>query len=149
MPVEITVVEEARAEDREAIFPALIAFNRANAPDPEYAHLTLLVHDADGRPAGGLWGRGFYQWLFVEYLVVPESMRGQGVGRDLMARAEAWARAKGYVGVWVDTFSFQARPFYEKLGFTVFGGVAGVSAGDVEDMVGEAVLTHSASLMLR
>jgi GNAT superfamily N-acetyltransferase len=38
-----------------------------------------------------------------------------------MARAEAWARQRNLAGMWLDTFAFQARPFYEKLGFTVFG----------------------------
>ncbi|MDB5536981.1 MAG: Acetyltransferase family protein, partial [Devosia sp.] len=27
------------------------------------------------------------------------------------------------VGIWLDTFSFQARPFYEKLGYSVFGTI--------------------------
>ena len=38
-----------------------------------------------------------------------------------MAAAEAEGRRRGCAIVWLDTFEFQARPFYEKLGFTVFG----------------------------
>ena len=40
-----------------------------------------------------------------------------------MARAEAEARARGCVGAWLDTFGFQARPFYEALGYAVFGAL--------------------------
>jgi len=43
------------------------------------------------------------------------------VGRKLMEEAEKIARAQKLTGIWLDTFDFQARPFYEKLGFTIFG----------------------------
>jgi hypothetical protein len=36
---------------------------------------------------------------------------------------------RGCVGVWLDTFSFQARGFYEKLGYRVFGEVADYPPG--------------------
>jgi RimJ/RimL family protein N-acetyltransferase len=38
-----------------------------------------------------------------------------------MHRAEDIARAHGCIGLWLDTYEFQARGFYEKLGFTLFG----------------------------
>jgi hypothetical protein len=38
-----------------------------------------------------------------------------------MATAEAAAKARGCRGAYVDTFSFQAAPFYRKLGFKPFG----------------------------
>ena len=59
--------------------------------------------------------------MFIQYLFVPEDLRGQGVGTELMQRAEDWGRSQGLTGIWIDTFEFQARGFYEKLGFTVFG----------------------------
>ena len=40
-----------------------------------------------------------------------------------MTRAEEIARQRDCIGMWLDTYSFQARGFYEKLGFTVFGQV--------------------------
>jgi hypothetical protein len=38
-----------------------------------------------------------------------------------MRAAEAVAIERGCIGVWLDTFAFQARPFYERLGYSVFG----------------------------
>jgi GNAT superfamily N-acetyltransferase len=40
-----------------------------------------------------------------------------------MNRAEIFARERGCIGMWLDTFEFQARGFYEKLGFEVFGTI--------------------------
>jgi GNAT superfamily N-acetyltransferase len=38
-----------------------------------------------------------------------------------MAAAEEEGRRRGCTAVWLDTFEFQARPFYEKLGYSNFG----------------------------
>ena len=54
---------------------------------------------------------------------MPESARGRGLGRTLMRQAEDVALRRGCHGAWLDTFSFQARGFYEKLGYTVFGSI--------------------------
>ena len=56
-------------------------------------------------------------------------LRGQNLGSRLMAQAEAHARAQNLAGIWLDTYSFQARPFYEKLGFTVVGEIPDMPPG--------------------
>jgi GNAT superfamily N-acetyltransferase len=117
----IVVSEACRAEDREAIYRPLIAYNCSVGPDPGYGTLALLIQDSAGAVSGGLWGRIFYDWLVVELLFIPEPLRRTGLGRRLLSQAEQHARDRGCIGIWLDTFSFQARPFYEKLGFTVFG----------------------------
>jgi GNAT superfamily N-acetyltransferase len=83
--------------------------------------LVIPIRDDSGSVAGGLWGHTQFQWLHVEMLLVPEPLRGQGVGSALMAAAESEARKRGCLGAHLDTFSFQAASFYEKLGFTRFG----------------------------
>jgi GNAT superfamily N-acetyltransferase len=60
-------------------------------------------------------------WLYVHYLWVASELRGTGLGQDILARAEAEARQRGCHAVWLDTFSFQAPGFYEKLGYQEFG----------------------------
>jgi GNAT superfamily N-acetyltransferase len=117
----IAYTNEGRTEDREAILQPLIAYNLANAPDPKFEMLGLLLKDDADETVGGLWGRIAYDWLFVELLFVPEALRGTGVGTKLLGQAEEIARQQGCTGVWLDTFEFQARPFYERLGYSVFG----------------------------
>ena len=61
--------------------------------------------------------------------MVPADARGQGLGTQIMQRAEAEALARGCVGAWLDTFEFQARGFYEKLGYACFGQIDGYPPG--------------------
>jgi GNAT superfamily N-acetyltransferase len=79
----------------------------------------LKLQDADDALVGGLSGTMFWDWLFVAALWVHQDRRGQGAGKALLAAAEAHAAAAGCHSVWLDTF--QARAFYENLGYHVFG----------------------------
>ncbi|CAN5409642.1 GNAT family N-acetyltransferase [soil metagenome] len=108
---------------RAAIIKGLLAYNRAQTGISDNRPLAVLVHDAEGQVIGGLWGRTAYGWLFTELLFVPKSLRGKGVGKSLLLQAEAQARERGCHGAWLDTFAFQARPFYEGLGYACFGEI--------------------------
>jgi hypothetical protein len=46
-----------------------------------------------------------------------------------MKRAETYAIEHCCTDAFLDTFSFQARPFYEKLGYRVFGTLENHPAG--------------------
>ena len=126
--MEIRLTDEPPPHARDALLHRLVAFNEAAAGPSDARPLALLLGD-DVAPEGGLWGRTAYGWLFVELLVVPDRLRGQGVGSELLRRAEAEARARGCRGVWLDTFEFQARGFYERHGYTVFGRLDDYPAG--------------------
>ncbi|MBM7405800.1 MULTISPECIES: GNAT family N-acetyltransferase [Sphingomonas] len=121
MTFRLHIPEQPSPEDREAVLAPLRAYNEQMAGPAKAEPVAILLHDEEGNSVGGLWGRSGYDWLFVEYLAVPEAWRGQGTGSALIAEAERIARARGCCGLWLDTFAFQARGFYEKLGFRVFG----------------------------
>jgi GNAT superfamily N-acetyltransferase len=107
-----------------AVEDGLIAFNRAAARPDDWRPLTLSVRRAgEVEPAGGLVGHTFFGWLFVRLFFLPQDLRRQGLGKELLRRAEDEARARGCVGAHLDTFSFQARGFYEKQGYAVFGAL--------------------------
>ena len=129
---EIVYEAELRPESRQAVVDGLVAFNRAQTPDfaGPFANIGLLLkHPETGQVDGGLTGRISFGWLFVELLFVPERLRGQGVGRRLMEQAEAVAREQGCVGIWLDTFTFQAPGFYRKLGYALFGEIPDYPTG--------------------
>ena len=117
----VTVCEDPTDAVRDAILAALTRFNTDNGYPPDPAPVALTITDDDGKIVGGLWGRTVDDWLFVDYLFVPSSLRGRDLGMQLMSKAEAIAIERGCVGSWLTTFTFQARGFYEKLGYDVFG----------------------------
>ena len=79
------------------------------------------VLDADGKLVGGVIGETHWEWLYVNLMFLPEDLRGQGYGQRLLTLAEEEARARGAKHAYLDTFSFQAPGFYEKLGYEIFG----------------------------
>jgi len=120
----IDVVCAPDEADQEVILNGLIFYNETQSGRSEMRLFGLLLREtATGPVIGGLWGRMSRGWLFVELLVLPDHARGRGLGTELMRQAEAMVRERGGSGVWLDTFSFQARPFYEKLGYHVFAEI--------------------------
>lgn len=120
--VALVTIEEPTLQHRQAILDRLVQFNTAQAGPGNRRALCVAI-EGEGGVEGGLYGWTSYDWLFVEYLFVPEALRRQGTGATLMDRAEQEAQARGCVGVWLDTFSFQARGFYEKLGYELAGTI--------------------------
>jgi len=129
MTLRIECSQNPTDEEREAILTPLRAYNAAQAGPSNAQPLALLVRDDNGEILGGLYGRFFYQWLFIELLSVPEQARGQGMGSKLMQMAEDLAREKECVGIWLDTFDFQAPEFYKRLGYSELGQIADYPPG--------------------
>lgn len=125
----IAVSETPDPADRAPIAAGLDAFNDARVGAEPIRPLAVLVRDDAGRVVGGLWGWSYYGWLYVEMLFVPESLRGRGVGTGVLRAAETAAAARGCRGVWLDTFTFQAPGFYERLGYAVLGTIADYPPG--------------------
>jgi GNAT superfamily N-acetyltransferase len=104
-----------------------------NAPmlGPYDARPLGIFARADGALEGGLVGETGRGMLHVDLLWVHPERRGGGLGSRLIALAEAEARSRGCRGVWLDTYDFQARPFYERHGYRVFGELGGYPNGHV------------------
>ncbi|TDF84185.1 GNAT family N-acetyltransferase [Pseudomonas sp. H9] len=80
---------------------------------------TWVLVDADNRPQGFLCGQACGDdWHIVE-LSVAQAAQGQGHGRRLITTASTWARANGFTGLTLTTFTCVPwnAPFYTRLGF--------------------------------
>ncbi|WP_095192687.1 GNAT family N-acetyltransferase [Pseudomonas sp. Irchel 3A7] len=129
MTLRIELTQSPTNEEREAILAPLRDYNTLQAGPGNSELIALLVRGENDEILGGLYARMLYQWLFIELLSVPEQARGQGMGSKLMQMAEDLAREKGCVGVWLDTFDFQAPEFYKKHGYSELGQIVDYPPG--------------------
>ncbi|MDN7902752.1 GNAT family N-acetyltransferase [Burkholderia diffusa] len=145
MTLTYDVTDAGDADVRKQIAAPLVRFNERQAGPIDFRPLAVRVTDADGTVVGGLWGSTAFGWLHVDLLVVPESARGQGVGSRIMDLAEAEAVARGCHGAWLDTFDFQARPFYEKRGYVRFGELPDYPTGHARIFLTKALGPRAAA----
>lgn len=111
----------AVSDHRRAIGEILGEYNEIKAGTGNPQSIAILLQDDDESTAGGLWANIYYDWMFVDLLAVAPEHRATGYGVTLVRQAENLAIANGCVGIWVDTFEFQAPNFWQKLGFEIFG----------------------------
>lgn len=120
---------QPNTEDQRAVVAPLDEFTRSQGFVWHQDLITIALRDDGDRIIGGVLGEAHWGWLRVKILAVPSELRGQGWGTQLMRGIERIAVERGCRNAWVDTFSFQARPFYERLGYKVFGTLPDYPAG--------------------
>jgi len=122
---ELTLDEITQAgEDPFATLNGLLSdYNATKGTWRQQVPLWLFARDATGKVQGGIRGSTFWSWCSIDVLAVAEPYRGKGLGSRLLRRAEEIARARGCIGIRLDTMSFQAPDFYRRLGYSEFGRI--------------------------
>jgi ribosomal protein S18 acetylase RimI-like enzyme len=109
---------DPKSDEMVPIYKGLLAYNaEKTGTTPQY--LVVTVRDRQGDIVGGLLGATYVGWLQVQAVWVPDELKGRGLGTALMREAEQEAVRRGCPHVFLETFSFQALPFYEKLGYKI------------------------------
>jgi GNAT superfamily N-acetyltransferase len=125
--------------EREFVVNGVDNHNIASTGLPGYFPVNFVLRGERGDVLGGVLGQLWGGWLQVTHLWVAEVARGVGHGTRLMENAETYARFRGAVGIILETHSFQARPFYERLGYEVFGVLDGYPPGHVKVFLKKAL----------
>jgi GNAT superfamily N-acetyltransferase len=123
---DLSAADEAHLDALSAI---LQEYNNAIMGPSVHSHIHLFVRDPDGRVLGGLTAETSRGWCYVDMLALSPPLRGLGFGTRLLTHAETLARARGCVGVYLNSFSFQAPDFYRSRGYTTFGQLADFPPG--------------------
>ena len=120
MELKFNIHDQENSEDAKLILNGIRQFNDPYRTE-DWRELTITAKNGDGEIVAGLNGNTDWGWLFVKLLWVAEEARGHDIGTQLMKEAEDEAKLRGCHSAWLDTFSFQAKGFYEKLGYSSFG----------------------------
>ncbi len=116
--------------DVRTVREGLLAFNVGQVGrDPQSASVSLFLRNRSGQVVGGLLGGWRWGWLYIDKLWVQDTYRKRGGGSRLLQAAEAEAVAAGCRDAVLETFSFQARGFYERHGYHIYATLEGFPPG--------------------
>lgn len=115
--MEYIVEKNPDSADIKDIIDGLMEYNKTFTQGTRSVDVACYSRNANGDKTGGIVGQIWGNWLTIKYLWVSEDYRGNGIGNNLLSKLEKYAVSEGCVYSFLDTFSFQARPFYEKNGY--------------------------------
>jgi len=108
-------------EIEQAISQGLTAYNESKTEKSDLKALLVYAKNSAGETIGGLIGETLRGWLHIRRLWVSEENRSARLGSQLVIHAEDEAIRRGCLGSYLNTYSFQAQGFYQKLGYEIFG----------------------------
>ena len=116
---------ESVKEEKDWVATQLVAFNKSNVPfqqSEDWISLSYVLKNETGQVVAGV-NATLYCWniMYVDILYVEDAHRGKGYGRLLLEKAEGKAKNLGGYLSHLDTFDWQAKDFYQRLGYSVFG----------------------------
>ena len=127
--VKIDFSSDPSHEEKASIYQRLPEFNISRVGDARFKEFAVFAADESESIVGGLLGFVHWNGCFISTFWVDEPVRRKGIGRALLAEAERFAVQNGCQHIHLDTFDFQARGFYEKNGFHVFGTIENYPIG--------------------
>ena len=143
MPVRIE--RDCPPDVAKLLSQGIVDFNRAAVRDLEPNEAELRFHvvatDDQGQVIGGLRGACYWNTLHIELLWLADEARGTGIGRQIMEAAESFAIQSGCEKALVETTSWQAKPFYEKNGYTLMATLEGRPKGHASHYLSKTLAT--------
>ncbi len=119
----LTVEDQPSLHDVHALRSALSAYNVSQIGPTDCTQLAVFVRDSDGQVTGGVYGEVEWGWLYIDLVWLHASLRGRGMGARMVGAMEQGAFARGAARVYMATTSFQALPFYQKIGYEVWSAL--------------------------
>jgi|SwirhisoilCB3_FD_contig_41_3129641_length_768_multi_2_in_0_out_0_1 GNAT superfamily N-acetyltransferase len=121
MAINFSIDEDPKTV--EAIIEGIKGFNKRFVDAPPPQKFNVAVRDDGGTVVGGVAATLGAGSMYLEVVWNGDAIRGKGHGRKMIQMVEEEGKRRGAQDSWLYTMSFQARPFYEKLGYKVVGEV--------------------------
>lgn len=118
-------INDCMTYDEDYICDRLVDYNLSKVPAKQevlFENINKKVVDENGNIIAGCIAR-MYCWnvMYIDILWVDKSYRNSGIGSNLLKYVEDIAKDKGGYMIHLDTFDFQAKEFYLKYGYEIFG----------------------------
>lgn len=140
--MKITTTHQESTPYREALIRELVGYNDLHGPPESWEFIGFYALDEKEQLVGGLHGHFEWDWLHVTHLWVRD--RRQGLGQRLLEVAEAFAKQREKRGLFLDTFEFQAKPFYEKMGFVEIGKIENAAGSYARYFMSKQIISSQA-----
>lgn len=119
------VIDESTREEAGLVDNGIVEYNLSKVPftqEPSFISINKVIKGSNGDVLAGI-NSILYCWncLYIDVLWVKEEFRGNGYGSILLNTVEEMAKEKGCKLIHLDTFDFQAKDFYIKHGYEIFG----------------------------
>ncbi|SFA97207.1 GNAT family N-acetyltransferase [Clostridium frigidicarnis] len=119
------IIEKSKSEECNLVDNGIVEYNLSKVPftqEKPFISINRVIKDKHGNVLAGI-NSVLYCWncLYVDILWVKEEFRKEGYGSILLNEVEKIAKEKGCKLIHLDTFDFQAKDFYIKHGYEVFG----------------------------
>lgn len=124
MSTSIETINESSTEFEhlaDYIEQQLLQSLRSELVQSENHSFILTAKSKQNEVVAGLSASSSYGWLLIKTLWVKESYRAKGLGKQLMAKAEAHGTTLGCHTAWLDTSNPDAEQFYRNNGYCEFG----------------------------
>lgn len=118
--MKVSLEDDSKDEVLTGLITGMRAYNAAAVPGLKSHKITAAIRGEDGALHGGVVGRLSGDSVYMEIVWNDDTVRGTGLGLQMMRLVEDEARRLGAKEAWLYTMSFQAKPFYEKLGYRQF-----------------------------
>ena len=125
-------IQDPSPSDLQFLEDRLYEFNKVATGITDGRDLGIFIRNEEADIVAGAAGHTWGGTCELRQVWVSEALRGQGVGRRLIAMAEAEAIQRDCRQLVLTTHSFQAPKFYEKLGFQVVSAIPDYPLGHSE-----------------
>lgn len=125
MMIHIQPTHDPSQEDIEFLYNGIYEEAKKKRGMSPNVPFGFFLKDENGDTVGGLNGFCYYGCLYMDQLYIVEKYRGQGWGKKLVLAAEELGRAQECRMFTVTTMDWEARGFYEKLGYKVVSVIEG------------------------
>lgn len=119
------IIRACNEEESELIVDKIVEYNLSKVPiiqESSFIWINRVIADTYGDIIAGINSK-MYCWncLYIDVLWVKEEHRKKGLGSKILNEIEKVAKDKGCYLIHLDTFDFQAKDFYLKHGYDIFG----------------------------